>query len=107
MANCEVEVLSITAATNHFSPYIIQSEENACVLTDSKPYVQVYEKLCRSEFSGSTKVSTFHSIVSRYQVSVRHIAGTSILPPDFASRIAPPCEEEGCQICSFIQLSSV
>ena len=44
---CKVEALSIAAATKHFSPYLIQSVKNACILTDSKPCVQAYEKLCR------------------------------------------------------------
>ncbi|KAJ8346823.1 hypothetical protein SKAU_G00282240 [Synaphobranchus kaupii] len=99
---CEVEALSIAAATKHFSPYIVQSGVNACVLTDSKPCVQAYEKLCRGEFSASPRVSTFLSVISRYQASVRHVAGSAILPSDFASRNAPPCEDEGCQVCSFI-----
>jgi hypothetical protein len=38
---CEVEALSIAAAITHFSPYIIQSDLVNCVLTDSKPCVQV------------------------------------------------------------------
>ncbi|KAJ8383044.1 hypothetical protein SKAU_G00038220 [Synaphobranchus kaupii] len=99
---CEVEALSIAAATKHFSPYIVQSGVNACILTDSKPCVQAYEKLCRGEFSASPRVSTFLSVVSRYQASVRHVAGSGILPSDFASRNAPPCKDEGCQVCSFI-----
>ncbi|KAJ8369657.1 hypothetical protein SKAU_G00096850 [Synaphobranchus kaupii] len=100
---CEVEALSIAAATKHFSPYIVQSGVNACVLTDSKPCVQAYEKLCRGEFSASPRVSTFLSVVSRYQASVRHVAGSAILPSDFASRNVPLCEDEGCQVCSFIE----
>jgi hypothetical protein len=99
---CEVEALSIAAATKHFSPFIIQSSLNACILTDSKPCVQAYEKLCRGEFSTSPRVSTFLSVVSRYQASVRHVSGSAILPSDFASRNVPPCEDERCQICSFI-----
>ena len=100
---CEVEALCIAAATKHFSPYVIQSEKNVCILTDSKPCVQAYEKLCRGEFSASPRVSTFLSTVSRYQVTVRHVAGAAILPSDFASRNAPPCVEEGCQVCCFIR----
>ena len=99
---CEVEALSIAAATKHFSPYIIQSNKNACILTDSKPCVQAFEKLCRGEFSASPRVSTFLSVLSRYQASVRHVAGSAILPSDFASRNAPPCQYETCQVCSFI-----
>lgn len=82
---CEVEALSIAAATKHFSPYLIQSSKKACILTDSKPCVQAYEKLCRGEFSASPCVSTFLSVVSRYQASVRHVSGASILQSDFAS----------------------
>ena len=96
---CEVEALSIAVATKHFSPYIVQSRHKVCVLTDSKPCVQAYEKLCRGEFSASPRVSTFLSIVSRYQATVRHVSGAAILPSDFASRNAAPCEDESCQIC--------
>lgn len=100
---CEIEALSIAVATKHFSPYIIQSNNNACILTDSKPCVQAFEKLCRGEFSASPRVSTFLSTVSRYQASVRHVAGSAILPSDFASRNAPDCEDVTCQVCSFVK----
>ena len=100
---CEVEALSIAAAIKHFSPYIIQSKQKACVLTDSKPCVQAYEKLARGEFSVSPRVSTFLATASRYQVSIRHVSGSSILQSDFASRNAPPCHDSACQICTFIR----
>ncbi len=99
---CEIEALSISASTKHFSPYIIQSRHNACILTDSKPCVRAYEKLCRGEFSASPRISTFLSTVSRYQASVRHLAGSANIPSDFASRNAPDCTEPTCQICSFV-----
>ena len=47
---CEVEALCIAAAVKHFSPYIIQSLKHTIVLTDSKPCVQAYDKLCRGQF---------------------------------------------------------
>ena len=50
------------------SPYLIKSTKKACILTDSKPCVQAYEKLCRGEFSASPRVSTFLSVVIRYQL---------------------------------------
>ena len=100
---CEVEALSIAIATKHFSPYLIQSHHKACILTDIKPCVQAYEKLCRREFLASPRVSTFLSTVSRYQASVRHESGSAILPSDFASRNAAPCE--ACQVCTFIKLA--
>ena len=99
---CEIEALSIATATKHFSPYIIQSNNKACILTDSKPCVQAFEKLCRGEFSTSPRVSTFLSVVSRFQASVRHVSGAAILPSDFASRNAPPCQDVTCQVCAFI-----
>jgi hypothetical protein len=99
---CEIEALSIAAAIKHFSPYIIQSIHNTCILTDSKPCVQAFEKLCRGEFSASPRVSTFLSVASRYQVSIRHVSGSTILQSDFASRNAAKCEDSACQICSFI-----
>lgn len=99
---CEVEALSIAASIKHFSPYLIQSLQKTCLLTDSKPCVQAFEKLCRGEFSASPRVTTFLSTASRYQVSVRHIQGISNLPSDFASRNAVPCTDQSCQICTFI-----
>ncbi len=99
---CEVEALAIAIATKHFAPYIVQSKTLTTVLTDSKPCVQAYEKLCRGEFSASPRVSTFLSVVSRYQASVRHIAGVSNLPSDHASRNAVECNNEKCQVCSFV-----
>lgn len=102
---CEVEALSIAAAVKHFSPFIIQSTQQACLLTDSKPCVQAFEKLCRGEFSASPRVTSFLSTVSRYQVNVRHLAGSANVPSDFSSRNAPECNEPRCQICCFIALT--
>ena len=99
---CEIEALSIAAA-KHFSPYIIQSKTPACILTDSKPCVQSFQKLCHGEFSSSPRVATFLSTVSTYQASVHHVAGSAILPSDFASCNAPKCDNPTCQVCSFIQ----
>ncbi|KAL0153092.1 hypothetical protein M9458_051586, partial [Cirrhinus mrigala] len=104
---CEIEALAIAAALKHFGPYIIQSSQKACVLTDSKPCVQAFEKLCRGEFSASPRVTTFLSAASRFQVSVRHVAGAAILPSDYASRHAAQCDSPVCQVCSFVRESLV
>lgn len=101
---CEIEALAIAAAIKHYSPFIFQSKLSTCVLTDSKPCVQAYEKLCRGEFSTSPRVSTFLAIASRFQVSIRHVSGQAILPSDFASRNAPDCNNPSCQICNYIHL---
>ena len=87
---CEIEALCIAAAVKHFSPYIIQSKHHACVLTD------------RGEFYASPRVTSFLTTVSRYQVSLQHLAGKANLPSDFTSRNSPECNEPKCQICSFI-----
>ena len=99
---CEIEAFSIAAAIKHFSPLIIQSSHNTCLLTDSKPCVQAVKKLCRGAFSASPRVTSFLSTVSRYQVNVRHLNGSVNIPSDFASRNAAECTEPHCQICSFI-----
>ncbi len=102
---CEIEALSIATSIKHFSPYIIQSSQPACLLTDSKPCVQAVEKLCRGEFSASPRVTSFLSIVSRYGVRVQHLAGSANIPSDFSSRNAAECTEPRCQICTFITLT--
>ena len=100
---CEIEAMTIAVALRHFSPYIVQSDHKSSVLTDGKPCVQAYEKLCRGEFSVSPRVSTFLSVVSRYQASVRHLSGSANVPSDFAIRNAPTCTDQRCYICTFIR----
>jgi hypothetical protein len=99
---CEVEALCIGTAIKHFSPFIIQSNHQAQVLTDSKPCVQAYDKLMRGEFSTSARVTTFLSLISRFNVHVRHIAGVANLPSDYASRHPVPCVNPQCQVCHFV-----
>ena len=100
---CEIEALCIAASIKHFSPYITQSTKTTCVMTDSKPCVQAYDKLCRGEFSNSSRVTTFLSVASRYPLHIRHLKGSVNLPADFASRNAPECHNPNCQVCSFIK----
>ncbi len=99
---CEIEGLCIGAAVKHFAPYITQSRHTTQLLTDSRPCVLAFEKLKRGEFSNSSRVTTFLSIVSRYMVHVRHIAGAANLPSDFASRNPIPCHNSSCQLCKFV-----
>ena len=99
---CEVEALSIAAAVKYFSPFIMQSLHPTTVLTDSKPCVQAIDKLCRGEFSASPRVTSFLTTVSRYQVSLQHLAVKANLLSDFTNRNAPDCNEPNCQICTFI-----
>ena len=53
---CEVEAFCIAASVQHFAPYIIQSQNRAQILTDNRPCVQSYDKLCRGEFSASSRL---------------------------------------------------
>ena len=99
---CELEALAIGTAIKHFSPYIVQSHHITQVLTNSRPCVQAQEKLSRGEFSASSRVSTFLSLVSRFQIHVRHITGAANLPTDYSSRHPIICREKTCQICKFI-----
>ena len=99
---CEIEALSIAASVKHFSPFIIQSQLQANVLTDSRPCVQGFEKLCRGGFASSPRVTTFLSLVSRYQVTVSHLSGRANILSDFTSRNVPLCIEPNYQIFCFI-----
>ena len=99
---CEVEALSIAMAVNHFAPYIIQAAERTHVLTDSRPCVLAYNKLCRGEFSNSMRVTSFLSTASWYQVVIGHIAGSANLPSDYASRHPVACQDSNCQVCTFV-----
>ena len=99
---CEDEALCIGAAVKFFSQYIINSDHQTIVFTDSLPCVQAYEKLCRGQFSASSRVSTFLSTVSRFHVKVKHIKGSDNVS-DFASRNPLNCTDMNCQICQFVR----
>ena len=97
---CEIQALSIAAAVKHFSPYIVQSDHKPMALTDRKPCVQAFEKLCR-EFSSTPRVWTFLFVFSIYQACIKHSAGSAYVSAEFASWNAPECLEPNCQICCF------
>ena len=99
---CEMEALSIAVSLQHFSPYIIASHHKTCVLTDSKPCVQAYNRLCKGHFSHSSRVTTFLSTASRYSVQLQHLNGSVNVPSDFACRNPPECFNTACQICFFV-----
>ena len=102
---CEREALCLSSATKHYQPYITQSIHHPCILTDNDPCVKAYEKLCRGDFSASPRLSTYLTVVSRFQASVRHIAGIDNALSDFGSRNPAECDSKSCQICSFISES--
>ena len=99
---CEVEALAIGASIRHFAPYIVQSNQPTQVLTDSRPCVLAYDKLQRGDFSTSSRVTTFLSIVSRYQVAIQHVSGATNLPSDYSSRHPIQCPDHSCQVCHFV-----
>ncbi len=100
---CEVEALGISAAVQHWAPYIVENNHMVQVLTDSRPCVQAQTKLAHGEFSSSARVSTFLSTLSRYKVSLQYIPGTSNISADFLSRNPSDCQEPSCQICKFVR----
>ena len=99
---CEHEALAIAGGINHFAPYIRESKQPMQVLTDSKPCVQAYQKLCKGLFSASARVSTFLSTLSSHNVTLQHLRGEQNTSSDFASRNPQSCSGSGCQICSFV-----
>ena len=98
---CELEALAIASAVNNFSTYARESIHPLQVLTDSKPCVQAFDKLCKGHFSASARVSTFLSTLSSYNVSVHHTLGKDNPLSDFNSRNPVPCCDQLCQICKF------
>ena len=99
---CELEALSIGLSVKHFAPYISQSKQVTRILTDSKPCLLAYKKLCRGEFSSSPRVSTFLSMITRFKLEMIHIAGEDNLFSDYLSRNPVDCSGD-CQICDFIK----
>ena len=104
---CEMEALAIGCSIKHFSFYISQSQKRTIVLTDSKPCVLGYRKMLRGEFSSSPKVTTYLSIANRFGVELKHIAGAMNKFSDFASRNVQQCNTPECEICLFVQETSV
>ena len=100
---CELEALSICLAVTHFSPEIVNSEKQTLILTDSLPCVQSYNKLCKGQFSTSSRVVTFISVLCRYNIHVMHIKGSTNIYADYASRNAAECSDKQCQVCSYIE----
>ena len=99
---CELEALAIGTSVNHFAAYIREANNPVQILTDNRPCVLAYEKLCRGQFSTSSRVSTFLSILSAHNIVLQHIKGTSNRSSDFNSRHPQVCMEEKCQICAFV-----
>ena len=98
---CELEALAITTGVQHFAPYIRESNHPLQVLTDSKPCVQAFARLCKGKFSASSRVSTFLSCLSEHRVTVQHLKGEGNRSSDFASRNPTTCCDNSCQICEF------
>ena len=99
---CEHEALAIAASIKHFSPYIRENVHTTQVLTDSKPCYQAFQRLCTGHFSASARVSTFLSTLSSHNVQVLHIPGKNNTSSDFSSRHPRECNDESCQVCSFV-----
>ena len=99
---CEMEALAITSGVQHFAPYIRESLHPLQVLSDSKPCVQAFAKLCKGKFSASSRVSTFLSCLSDHNVVVTHLKGSGNMSSDFASRNPVKCCDSSCQICEFV-----
>ena len=98
----EIEALSIATSVRHFGPYLCQSHHRTQLLTDNKPCVQAWSKMVRGEFSTSSHIATFMSVLAEFNVDVQYIKGTFNLPSDFHSRNPPTCNASTCQVCQFV-----
>ena len=99
---CELEALGIAAGIKFFGPYLVQSDHQTEVLTDSKPCVQAYSKFLKGSFSSSPRLVTFLSTLSRYHVKLSHISGPNNVLSDYISRNSLQCQNKNCQVCNFI-----
>ena len=88
---CELEALGIAAGIKFFGPYLVQSNHQTEVLTDSKPCVQAYNKFLKGSFSSSPRLVTFLSTLSRYHVKLSHISGANNVISDYISRNSLQC----------------
>ena len=79
----------------------LQSKKLACVRTDSKSYIQSFEKFCCGEFSISSRVTTFLPEVSCYQIPLCHLCGSSNLSSDFQCHNVPECHDQRVQNLRF------
>lgn len=104
---CELEGLAVAAALNHYAPYIIQSHHKPQVLTDSKAVVQAAAKFRRGEFSISSRLTTFTSLISKHGAQLQHLPGAVNIPSDYASRHPLTCgSPHSCQVCKFLAETS-
>ena len=55
--------------------------------------------------SSSGRVATFLATDSRFQVSIRHLAGPANILLYFSSRNALECDSPNCQICPFVNMT--
>ena len=99
---CEIEALAISSSVQHWAPYLLGSLHATQILTDSRPCIQAFAKLCRGEYSYSARVTTFLSTLSRFHVRLQYIQGSMNLPADYQSRNPAECSEQSCQICKFV-----
>ena len=58
--------------------------------------------MVRGEFSASSHVATFMSVLAEYNGDVQHIKGVFNMPSDFHSRNPPTCNSHDCQVCTFV-----
>ena len=103
---CEVEALAISSSVQHWASYIVENTNTTQILTDSRPCIQAFAKLCRGEYSHSARVTTFLSTLSRYAISLQCIQGSVNLPADYQSRNPAECVEQSCQVCKFVSDSA-
>ena len=100
---CDLEALAFTAAANCFAPYIFESHHPLQILSNSKPCVEAYNKLCKGHFYASSQISTFLSTLSSFNVTITHLKDSSNQSSNSVSRHPNACDNSPCPICDFMQ----
>ena len=100
---CEGEAAGIRLVLEHFKPHIRESNNVTVHYTDSQPCVLAWKRSMRGAFSASARISTFLTGLSSLPIELHHKPGKLLHTSDYASRHPQKCNDQRCQICSFVE----
>ena len=99
---CEGEALAIRLTLEHFSKLFRVSQNKVTHFTDSLPCVLAWRKKLNGAYSTNSRISTFLSDMSKFNVELIHKPGQEMFSTDHASRNISTCPQaDKCQICQF------
>ena len=101
---CEGEAMTCRAVLNHFTPFIIESDNTTIHYTDSRPTVLAWARSQRGALSTSVRLSLFLTGLSALPVELRHKAGATMFTSDYLSRNPVECgNPKNCDVCQYVE----